>query len=188
VIDAFKAVSWPYFCECTPGTPQPIPIPPPVLVQPPDWPATPTFSCSPDDLCAALIRLQQQVAGVQSVLAENYALTTLLQRYTLPFGIIPGAFHSDLSAQGSFATSRLIGLEIFVIDKPDDTKVLEGNPAYLWDMGWLTIIGPNGMIAEQRLTRDNLQWTPVGMAGALEFRWYLLPGVHISVRELQAEP
>lgn len=188
LLQVFEAITWSNFCECIPGTPTPTPYPPVAPVQPPNFPAAPTFPCDPADLCASLSQIRATLNSMQGVLANTYQLTTFLQRYQLPFAYINGAVHSNLTGQGGFATSRLLGLRIEVQTRPDQGLVLRGNPPYLWDMGWLSVVDNDGMLEEKRLTREDQVWFPEQMPAALRFQWDLFDGVVVRVTELQAEP
>lgn len=188
LLDVFKAVTWNNFCQCKPGTPTPAPFPTPAPTKPTSWPDSPTFPCDPADLCASISQIKATLNAMSGQVASMSQLVTLLQRYELPFAYINGAVHSSLTAQGGFATSRLVGLRVEVTQRPAEGLVLRGNPPYLFDMGWLSIVDSNGMLEEKRLTRDDQVWTPVRMATALRFQWDLFDGVIIRVTELEAEP
>lgn len=182
------AIAWPNLCECVPGTPSPIPFPPPNATQPTGWPTQPTFSCTNSDICTTLLQLQHQVAAIQATVGEDLGLTTLLQRYSLPFAYIKGARHSNLVGSGSFQTSRLIGVDVEIVSTATPPRLLQGNPPYVWDMGWLSVSNGDGMLQEKRLTRDRFVWLPPSMQTAQLFGWWLHPGVTIAVTELEAEP
>lgn len=187
VLNDLKAIAWPYFCECVPGSPAPIDFPPPAVVAPPGVPTFPVFPCDPADLCSGISHIQQQLFALATQLQSTAELVTLLQRYGLPFAYAPGALHTGLSGEGQFAVSRLVGLDVQVDQLPDGTLVLPGNPVYLWDMGWMAISDAGGLLEEKRVTRQQLTWQPPKMQEALTFSWHLNPGVQISVRELAPE-
>jgi hypothetical protein len=181
------AVSWPFFCECVPGTPAPIPYPPPSLVAPPGIPTFPIFPCDPADLCSSVSAIRQAVFALASGLAETKELVTLLQRYSLPFAYAPGAVHIGLTGEGEFAVSRLLGFQVQVDQRPDDGLVLPGKPPYFWDMGWMAVSDSSGMLEEKRITRQQQTWLPTACQDALTFSYSLNPGVTVSVRELAPE-
>jgi len=183
---ALDAVSWPYFCECIPGSPAPVPYPPPSQTQPPSWPANPTFPCDPADLCATLSTLRADVAGVRATLASVLELTTLLQRYGMPFAYAPGAVHTGLTGEGEFAVPRIVGVHVRVTS-PAPTRVLEGNPDYWWDQGWMSIGNESGMLTERRVARQDDVWLPPNAQAATRFRYAFNAGVVADVRELYAE-
>lgn len=188
ILQIVHAVAWPNLCECKPGTPAPIPFPPPSATQPPGWPAVPTFPCSNVDPCAALVEIQKQLAALSSTLKSNYELTTLLQRYGLPFEYILGAVHNNLSGAGSFAVSRVAGVKVTVLEHPASNQTFSGEPPYISDLGWISLATPDGMIDEVRLTRTNQTWVSRLFPLADMFGYSCREGVRISVQELYAEP
>ena len=187
-LDIFRAVSWLSFCRCVPGTPTPLPPPPPVIVVPPGTPSAPTFPCDNVDPCAALVSIQQQLAALSSAMASQAQLVTLMQRYSEPFAYIPGAIHSGIAQSGSFAVSRLIGVRVTVVSRPGTETLFSGTPTYITDLGWLSLLTPDGMIDEIRLTRDTQTWLPRLMPLANLFGITLREGVVVDVQELEAEP
>lgn len=182
-----QVVLWYQYCECTPGAGPVAPYPPPTVVEPPGWPTAPTFTCDPAMLCATLENIQHQLAALAQGNAITLGLVTLLQRYGLPFAYIRGATHSGLTGTGSFAVSRLVGLEIDIASIAG-LKLLDGNPPYVWDVGWISVSDADGMIEERRPSREHLVWAPRLMATADHFNYFLEPGITLNVTELQAEP
>lgn len=187
-LTVFKRILWDQACECVPGAPTPQPYPPYQPSQPGGWPATPTFPCDPADLCASISQMKATLNALVGSVAATRTLVELLQRYGLPMAYIRGATHSDLTGDGSFAVSRLVGLDVDITTKPPNTRVVRGNPPYQWDMGWLSISDAGGMLDEKRLTRDSMLWLPHFMPTALTFSWDLFDGVVVRVTELEAEP
>lgn len=181
------AVAWPYFCECVPGTPSPVPFPPPSAVQPPSWPTPPTFPCDPADLCGTLSLLRQEVAALRATVGSVYQLATVTQRFGTPFAYIPGALHSGLVGEGELPVPRIVGVHARIVSPPP-SKVLEGNPDYWWNQGWMSIGNEQGMLQEQRLSRQDHLWLPDQAPAATRFRWALPSGVVLDLRELYAEP
>lgn len=178
-VTATSEITFTGTCQDTviiPPPPDPTPAPPP-----PDAPAPPPLpsGCSTDDLCAMLYTVLQE-------LHRQGTLITVLQRYLLPFGINPGTVHSGLSGSGSFTISNILGVRIDITSPPPGRQ-LEGNPPYLWDQGWLSIMTPDGMIEERRLTRDGQVWHPRMMQEATTFGYWLHPGVSATITELWPE-
>lgn len=175
-------------CECIPGTPAPFPPPLPPTAAPPGWPTAPTFPCSNTDLCAAIVAIQQQLAALVAQQTTAAQLLTYLQRYQLPFAYIKGAVHSNIGQSGSFAISRLIGMECIIDTVPEQIRTLEGNPPYLWDLGWMSVLDGNGFIEEKRISHGTQIWTPRLMPEAITFGWFFKAGVTGHFTELEAEP
>ena len=146
-----------------------------------------TFSCDPANLCAAILTLQRMVAALQEQVGDIKTTTALLQRYGLPFGTIAGATHSALPASGTFAVSRLVGMRAELLSPPP-SRVLEGQPPYLWDLGWMSFSDQAGMLQQQRITRTTMDWLPPAAQLATVFGWYMKPGATLRFTELQAEP
>lgn len=182
------AMLWPYFCECQPGSPGPTSYPLPGGPQPTGWPTQPMFGCSNTDLCVALVQIQHQVAALQQALGENLELTTLLQRYGLPFAYIRGATHSGVTGQGSFAVSRLVGIQVHVTLHSGAVPDLMGNPPYVWNQGWISVMDGDGLIEEKRITQADFTWFPKLMPLGVTFGYSLYPGTVIDFTELEAEP
>jgi hypothetical protein len=112
----------------------------------------------------------------------------LLQRYGKPFAYIKGAVHAGLSTTGTLAIDRLLGVQVDVTASPAGHTVKLGNPSYLYDLGWLSVVTPDGFIDEVRLTRDHQLWQSRLFPMALSVNWALQAGVTITLTELHAEP
>lgn len=181
-------VAWPTLCQCKPGTPNPLPYPPPSITQPPGLPAPISFPCSNTDVCAAIVQIQRALAAMAATLGQNYELTTLTQRYGLPFAYIRGATHSSITGSGSFAVSRLVGMQVVVTNRPEGLQEYLGAPPYITDLGWISLMTADGLIDEIRVTRDVQTWTPRLFALATQFGFALREGVTVSLTELEAEP
>lgn len=188
LLQILEAVAWGNLCECRAGTPAPVPFPPPSAVQPPGWPSPITPACSNTDLCGLLTQVASQLTTVLSVLNSNYQLTTLVQRFRVPFAFIAGAAHGALTDSGTFAIPRLIGFEITVTSRPSDKPTFIGNPPYVADLGWVSVSEVDGMVQERRVSQDHFSWFPEIVGVADHFNWALQPNVVIRVTELQAEP
>lgn len=185
---ALEVVLWARYCECVPGTPAPVPYPPITQPQPPGWPTAPTFPCSNTDVCAELTAIHQLLASMNAMLASDLQLATLQQRYTLPFASIPGARHVSLTGSGSFAISRLLGVSVVLEDFATQPPVLEGNPPYVMNLGWISVSDGDGMLQEKRFTQQAMTWFPQQMAMATLLGYSLRPGVVATITELYAEP
>lgn len=183
-----QVIAWPNLCRCVTGSPAPNPYPAPAPAQPTGWPTAPTIGCSNADICTTLVALQAQVAAIQRAVGQDLGLTTLIQRYKLPFATITGAAHSAISGTGSFAVSRLIGMRVTITTPPAGGRTLGGNPPYLMDVGWMSIMTADDLIQEKRIAETHMSWLPELMADATVFGYFLKPGVVATFTELQAEP
>jgi hypothetical protein len=183
-----KALMWFSFCECAPGTPAATPYPPPALTVPPNGPTQPTFTCDGADICASIVEIKAALFALTKGMNQIAELTTLVQRYELPFNYISGASHSGLVADGGFALPRVVGLRVEVTATPPGQITFPGNPPYMVDLGWLAILDANGLIAEKRLVQTQYVWLHDAMPTATRFQWSLKPNVAVRVTELYAEP
>jgi hypothetical protein len=166
------------FCFCTlVSTPPPNDIP----VRDPNTPDKPVGLCSTDDICAALNDVNRKLIALQE-------LVTLMQRFSVPFGVIPGTVHTGLSGRGSFTIDRLIGLSLVVTAHTPSRPDLEGNPAYVWDQGWVSVVDGDGLIQEKRVSQTRLTWLPSHMALGVTVGYDFRPGTVVDVTELHAEP
>ena len=184
----FRSIAWNFFCQCTPGSPTPTPPPQPVVVIPPSIPALPGFPCDPGSLCDAIQRLGQQLQALQNQSAITAQLVTLLQRFGVPFAYIRGRRFSTLTATGTQQLDRSIGLLIEVTAFPPSNRELLGVPTYIYDLGWISVLTPDGMLDEMRLTRQATTWLSKLIPSATTVAWGLRDGVTIEISELLAEP
>ena len=181
-------ILWFNNCRCVPGSPTPVPYPPPVIDPPPGFTAPPAIGCSNTDICALLTQMASLLRAMNVTLNADYELDTLLQRYGLPFATISGARHSGLTGDGSFGVSRLVGIQIDIVDLVEPHRELEGVPKYVWDLGWVSVGTANGMDEERRITRLSQLWFPARMQNATTLGFHFKAGVTGSITELQAEP
>jgi hypothetical protein len=188
VLQIWRALLWAEVCECVPGTPAPTPYPPYVVDQPTGWPPSLVFTCTDTDLCASLLQLQRQMSVLLTQQANTLELTTLLQRYSLPFAYIPGKLHEGLSGSLAFGIERLVGIKVILKAAPDGLTAFTGVPIYITDLGWLSIVTADGMVEEVRYTRQEQVWLPTHMPAALSVGIALREGVIVDVLELLPEP
>jgi hypothetical protein len=143
--------------------------------------ATQPGCCLDPTLYALVTQLMQQV----NLIRED---TTLLQRYGLPFAYTTGATHAGLVGSGSLPLARAVGLRIGVDAHPASNPTHIGMPAYIMDLGWISVLTPDGMLDEIRLTRLSTTWMSKLIPSATTLGWGLREGVTITITELLAEP
>jgi hypothetical protein len=182
-----RAIAWPNLCQCAPGAPAPIPYPPPTATEPTGWPTFPTYIVTTPGDPAALQDIQNRLAQLQQALSLDYQLGTLEQRWKLPFGYIKSRVHTQLSGQGSFGISRLLGLIIDVTTEPPGKVHLLGNPDYIKDLGWISVSSPDGMLQEHRIAQTHYEWFPCQMQLASLVGWEVQAGVVITITEVVPE-
>ena len=182
------AVAWPHLCRCTAGTPTPSPPPPFQPIQPPGWPPAVSFNGSNVDVCATLVQIQSTLLQLQTVLGQDLGLTTLIQRYQVPFSFIPGATHGPLSGKGTFQVPRVIGLRLRVVSRDPNRFVIQDQPPYLWDLGFVSATNGSEILLERRVNREFIDWLPIGMALATTIGYSLTNLTSVTIQELYAEP
>jgi hypothetical protein len=126
-------------------------------------------SCCPPDpsVLFALNQVLQLEQTILNALAQHYSYSK-------------GAAHVGLVGSGSLVVSDIVGVLVDITAQPP-TRVQPGNPAYIWDMGWLSTLTGDGMIEEKRLTRSHQIWMPVTAAAATTIGYYLNPGVVATI-------
>lgn len=184
----FKSLAWPYFCECVPGTPTPVPPPKPTGTIPTGWPVYPTFPCSDVDPCGAIVAMQRQLGAIQNQLLEIKGVTVATQRFGVPFGYEFGTAHKGLAGEGTFTISRLLGLQVLISTIPDGARILNSQPDYVWDAGWISVSSPDGMLQQRRVARQAMTWLPPAMQDATLVGYHVTPGFTFDVVELGPEP
>ena len=167
---------------CGSGTTSPAPPPPAPPAPPSGFPLPPVLSCATiPDICAALTAISRNLDHVKTAV-------DLVQRYRLPFAYVPGTRHRSLTGTGSFFISGLVGLQVYVTTPPPGRPILEGNPPYLFDVGWMSLNDSSGMLQEKRITRSGFDWIAEDAQLATSFNYALNPGVVVDVVELRPEP
>ena len=173
--DTVGGFSW-CFCGLT-AAPPPLP-PQPALPGVPDAPAR---TCTNDDICNAIAELSKRVTIIAKELQE-------VQRFGVPFAYIPGSQHVGLTGRGSFAIDRLLGMKVNITSHTTTHPDLEGNPSYIWDQGWMSVMTADGLIEEKRVSQTNMTWLPRLMDMGTTFGYELRPGTVATFTELHAEP
>jgi hypothetical protein len=188
IAQLFQALAWPYFCQCSPGTPTPIPFPPPSGTVPPGWPTQPTFPCADTDLCAAIVAMQKQLAALQNSMFTVQDLVQAVQRFRVPFSYVGGTQHTNLTGSGTFDVSRLVGFQVVLSHVPDNVVVISSSPDYVWNAGWMSVTDGGGMLQQRRIARQSMTWIPDQCQDATVFGYFLEQGFAANVVELLPEP
>lgn len=116
------------------------------------------------------------------------AMVTLLQRALAPFASTPGTVHAGLSGAGTLAVSSLLGVKVHLTFIPAALGSASGEPTFYFDVGWLSILTPDGLIEERRVTAVDTAWTPRLMSEATVLGYSLGAGVIATITELHREP
>jgi hypothetical protein len=94
-----------------------------------------------------------------------------------------GTVHAGLSGSGSIPVSGRVGVLVDITTQAT-APVLPGNPPYLFDQGWLSVLTADGFIDEKRLTRTTQIWLPTLFPISTQFGYFFNPGVTATVTEL----
>jgi hypothetical protein len=92
-----------------------------------------------------------------------------------------------LTGDGSFAVNDLLGLKIQVTAHSGGHPNLEGTPPYVWDQGWVSIMTPDGLIDERRISFTEMSWQPRLMEAAVLVGYHFFPGTTATITELKPE-
>jgi hypothetical protein len=138
--------------------------------------------CCQDPVLAALVTALGQEL---QLLRKD---TQLLQRYSVPFAYVLGPSHVGLTGSGSLQIGRAVGLKIDVTAFPGDNQQMLGTPPYIFDLGWISVLTPDGLLDEVRLTRTSTTWMSKLIPSATVAGWGLREGVTASITEMRAEP
>jgi hypothetical protein len=132
--------------------------------------------------------MQRQLGAIQNQLLEIKGVTVATQRYGVPFGYQHATAHRALSGEGTFAVDRLLGLQIIISQIPSGAKVIDSQPDYIWDAGWISVSSPDGMLQQRRVARQQMTWLPPAMQDATLVGYHVTPGFNFDVVELGPEP
>lgn len=200
-------------CEipgCSSDPPPFIPFVPPPDPPPPDTPPPdePPGGCTNDQICDFLVSIVQTLQDLTNTVANIQASqtghiemdidTNAWVHSNLPVVIPPdgggtgppppgyqrGPIRGPFSGSGAIAISDLVGVQLGVSQRPEGGLELEGQPPYLWNMGWASILNDDGMLDEKRVTREGQVWLPPNMPLATSVNWTLRPGVELYITEL----
>lgn len=129
--------------------------------------------CPPDPLLS--IKLDQLLGLVLDLYGRPGA--SGIGNYT------KGTVHAGLSGSGSIPVHGRVGVLVDITAQAS-APVLPGNPPYLFDQGWLSVLTPDGFIDEKRLTRTQQIWLPALFPISTQFGYFFNPGVTATVTEL----
>lgn len=127
---------------------------------------------------------QFQTAAIQQILEY----VQLLQRQLAPFAHIGGAVHSGLTNQGTLAVNGLLGVKVDLTTIPSSYGLAVGSPDFHFDLGWVSVLTPDGLIDERRLSAQLVNWFPRLMSDATVIGYSLSPGVVATITEILREP
>jgi hypothetical protein len=185
-LDVLYATLWPYYCECTPGNGTPVPPPRPNPPKPPDWPASPDYRPDPVNPCLDISLVRELLDQILKLVQRDLELDKAVQRFSVPFGTMPGATHAGLTGSGSIDVSRLAGV-LVTWTGGQPAAVWEGEPPYFKDLGWLSASDGGAMLQETRITRQQQIWMPRQMQLATTLGYFAKDGIQLALQELLPE-
>jgi hypothetical protein len=95
-----------------------------------------------------------------------------------------GPQHGPLTGEGTIAVTGLFGVQIEITQGTPTDPLLPGVPPYQFSVGWISMITPDGMIDEVRITRQLQVWASELAPYASSVGYHVNPGFTINVREL----
>jgi hypothetical protein len=156
------AMVWPVFCECIPGTPDPVTPPPPNITEPPDLPMIGPQPCDNSDICALLMETKEELDGMYAFLAMVRSEIQALQSQSVPFDYVAGTLHSDLSGQGEFAVSGILGLSVQFTTVPSYLGRQADDPATIYSLGEIGLGTDDGWLRSTKCSHNPTLIMPIG--------------------------
>lgn len=125
--------------------------------------------------------------AVLALLQNIKDMVTLIQRQKAPFAYVPGTRHNGLTDKGQLGIQGLIGVSVILSALPAYLGNLAGDPAELFDVGWVTLGTADGWHRSVRLDHSPTLIMPIEGSETL-VGWTLSPGVVVDLLELKREP
>jgi hypothetical protein len=145
-------------------------------------PGAAIVSCGADPVLQGMLsQLLEQMSALRGDVTQ-------LQRFVLPFAYVPSSSFAVSTPSGSQTLGRSVGLKIDVTAFPSGNKQFLGEPPYIFDLGWISVLTPDGLVDEIRLTREHTTWLSKLIPSATSVGWGLRDGVSCTITELHAEP
>lgn len=121
----------------------------------------------------------------RAMLDKIWEYVQLIQRQHVPFAYLQGTEHTGLTGNGELAVSGLIGVVVDVTAFPLGMGEADGQPARLFDAGWVTPGTADGWEPSVRITHDAMY---VRLGGEITKIGYTIPaGFAVTIRELVRE-
>lgn len=182
----FKRALWLQYCDCAPA---PVGMPPPTPPAQVNY-IQPTWYITNNNNTIS----NTDIANTLNLILNNNTSNTYSSRDTqqlaaasspcAPLAYEAGFVHEGLVGQGAFGISDVVGFRVEVVSHPTNNLVVPGQPPYIWNLGWVSTLMPDGLLDEKRVTRDAQLWFPCALALADTFAYTLRAGVELRVTEL----
>ena len=181
-LELLQALIWHLFCECVPGSPSPTPYTEPNPVLPPHWPTDTVYSCTNADVCATLTKILKRLDELSSSQnITNTTTTTINNGLSLLYQT--GVVHAPLSGSGTITLAKVLGFRLELLAGIPGHE-LEGNPPYIWDVGWMSCSDGGAMLQERRITRATQEWFPAEAQLATVWGYFFKGGTVARMTEL----
>lgn len=95
-----------------------------------------------------------------------------------------GLVHAGLTGEGTIAVTNPFGIQLEITSGAPTSPLLPGVPPYQWSVGWASMITPDGMIDETRITRQLQVWASQLAPFATLVGYHVNPGFTIAITEL----
>jgi len=139
-------------------------------------PGTPEVPCCPPDPSVD-IRLTQ-IQQTLTYLVNQFSTAAPPAQYTR------GNSHVGLTGTGTLTVSGLFGILIEVTQGVPTVPQLPGVPPYQWSVGWTSVLTGDGMIDEQRVTRQAQIWASRLAPYATQIGYQFNAGFEATITEL----
>jgi hypothetical protein len=124
---------------------------------------------------------------MQAAINQILGYVTLIQRQAAPFAYIAGASHS-ISGSGELSVQGLLGAKVVLGALPGSVGVESGDPAELWEVGWINWGNPDGFSARSWINCSPFISLPAVAGQYTRIGYSLKPGVTATLTELIREP
>jgi len=187
VVANFQNTLWHHFCQCEPGpSGSPTPTPPNVV----NWNA-PTYLVQINNNTVS----NYDIAYTLNQIINTYSPVTFYQNYynyqvgiaeagCTPAEYVESTVHEDLLGTGRFEIGDVVGFKVEALERNISEPVLEGQPMYLWNMGWISVLADELLLDEKRVTRSGYLWFPCSLKHATSFTYTLRDFTRLRVTEL----
>jgi hypothetical protein len=133
----------------------------------------------------ALLRLN---IGTQTTVINNNSIVSSLKDNCCLGSYTFGAVHPGITGTGGWNVHGIVGIIAEITTDLPNQPDQVGAPPYLWNRGWLSANNPDGMLAEQRLTRQAQIWLPEHMRMATDVAYWFPDGLIVQITELLPGP
>jgi hypothetical protein len=180
----FQYGLWSVYCECVPAvSPNPPPNPPTPLTPPTKvtGPGQPIIVCDNQNPCQTL----NQIVQILTTLSININ-RPLFAGPSLSYAM--GTRHANLSGDGQFSVSGILGLVAQLTVIPPRVGLEVGDPNRIWDVGWINVGTVDGWHTRAWISANPWMYFPVDMPNMTEVGYSIPADVRLDLVELVRAP